>query len=67
MTRVTTITEYTQGDTKIVTANSSDGISARIVYSNDEAVLTSWDCDGEENQQHEHPEDAMAQLLGLYF
>lgn len=67
MTRVTTITEYTQGDKKIVTANSSDGLRARIVYEHDEAVFSTWDDDGEEDQQREHPEDALGSLLIFFF
>lgn len=68
MTKVTTITEWHEGPRKIITINNSDGFHGRLVcdYDKQEAVVTTYDSEGEEDQYTDHPDDALPNFL-TYF
>jgi hypothetical protein len=66
LTKVTTIIEYDTPEGKVVNAHNDQGLSARIIYSNNEAKLTFYE-GNEVEEQYEHSDDAMAQLLGRFF
>ena len=65
MTRLTSITEFTEEDKAVFMGSNTDGFKAKAVFENDECIIHYTHPSGETWEEPIHPDDAKAEVLAF--